>query len=133
DDTPAAPALTLERVTQLRGVRSGLPPAPELQHRFAAFALPYRYLHEPGGQSRGIIVIRLEKGYTPGYARILSNVSKDPVELVQAVVAHHELPFAALRVLDQHLRPELIGEVLLQPADIRIGGAGALARRGALG
>src|ERR1700754_594886 len=50
----------------------------------------------------------------------LFDMREDPVELVQAVVIHHELAFAGRGMLDGHLRAELVGELLLEAQDVRV-------------
>src|SRR5512146_263786 len=66
-------------------------------------ALPRHF----GEQNRAFARDRAGRAECPDPALQLGDVSENPVELVQAVVAHDELSLAALRVLNQHLCPEL--------------------------
>src|SRR5882672_5721570 len=54
-------------------------------------------------------------------SRVMSvNVGEDPVELVEAVVADHQLALAAGRMLDRNLRAKLLRQFLLEPVYVRI-------------
>src|SRR5690349_14797464 len=55
----------------------------------------------------------------PGLPALLY-MREDAVELIQAVVAHDELPAAATASLDRHPRSELLRELLFEPCDIRV-------------
>ena len=57
---------------------------------------------------------------------------EDPVELVQAVVIHHQLPFAGRGMLDGDLRTELVGVLLLEAQDVRVASIFLTFRRGRL-
>jgi hypothetical protein len=50
----------------------------------------------------------------------LLDVRQDSVELVEAVVTHDQLAFAAGRMLDGHFRAKLICELLLEALDVRV-------------
>ena len=43
-----------------------------------------------------------------------------PVELVEAVITDHELALASRRVNELDRRAELVGEVVLEPLDVRV-------------
>src|SRR5215469_7998128 len=51
----------------------------------------------------------------------LLDVSQNPVELVETVVAHHELALAAAALLDRDAGTELVRELALEALDIRVG------------
>src|SRR5579863_2879380 len=62
-------------------------------------------------------------------------MSQDAVELVEAVVAHHQLPPSPRRLLDRNTGAELLGELRLEPLDVRVAGrdtvsVGPVYRRG---
>lgn len=61
-----------------------------------------------------------------GRNRALLDVRQDAVELVEAVVTHHQLPLAAGRMLDGYLRTKLVGELLLKALDVRVAAVLAL-------
>ena len=58
------------------------------------------------------------------------DVCEDAVELVQAVVAHHELAPASAARLDRDARAELLRQLLLETCHIRITLAAFLVRGG---
>src|SRR5580704_11154700 len=58
----------------------------------------------------------------PHHGRTLADVLDDAVELVEAVVVHHQLAPAAAAVLDGHARAELVGQLPLQALDVGIAG-----------
>src|SRR5690606_18190540 len=52
---------------------------------------------------------------------VLLDMREDAVELVETVVVDDELAAALGAVLQMHLGAELVGEVLLEPRDVRVG------------
>src|SRR5690606_5890115 len=53
-------------------------------------------------------------------ARASAYVGEDAVELVQRVIADHERPLTRRRVLDRDFRAELLAQVALELANVRI-------------
>ena len=50
----------------------------------------------------------------------LLDVRQDSIQLIQAVVAHHQLALATGGMLDGDLRAELVSELLLEALDVRV-------------